>query len=51
MKIRPVVAELSHVEGHRDMTKQIDAVFYCCTVHFDKVQNSFHQQMHTLLNI
>jgi hypothetical protein len=25
--------------------------FYCCTVHFDNVQNSFHQQMHTLLNI
>jgi hypothetical protein len=26
--------------------------FNCCyTVRFDKVQNSFHQQMHPLLNI
>jgi hypothetical protein len=25
--------------------------YYYCTVHFDNVQNSFHQQMHPLLNI
>jgi hypothetical protein len=24
---------------------------YCCTVHFDNVQNSFNQQKHPLLNI
>ena len=26
-------------------------IFYCCTVQFDNVHISFHQQMHRLLNI
>ena len=25
--------------------------FYCCNVHFDDVQKSFHEQMHSLLKI
>ena len=31
--------------------KIVIVFFNCCTVHFDKVQNSFHQQIHPLLNI
>jgi hypothetical protein len=27
----------------------VNIFFYCCTVHFDNIQNSFHQQMHPLL--
>jgi hypothetical protein len=27
----------------------IEFFFYCCTVHFDNVQDSFYQQMHSLL--
>jgi hypothetical protein len=48
--------EVSFFPGERNTTKLLDGeeaylIFYCCTVHFDNVQNSFHQQMHTLLNI
>jgi hypothetical protein len=31
--------------------KRLWSNFYCCIVHFDDVQNSFHQQMHPSLNI
>ena len=32
-------------------TSNVAVNIYCCTVHFDNVQNSFHQQIHSLLNI
>jgi plasmid rolling circle replication initiator protein Rep len=41
----------AHEDTYSPLTKCMLYNFYCCAVHFDNVQNSFHQHMHPLLNI